>query len=75
MTLVEERGHGDATRPPTGYRSRDFAADLALFMDAVDLPRAVIAGGSSGGFAARRFAIDQPERIASDLATLVETVS
>jgi non-heme chloroperoxidase len=59
---LTQRGHGDATRPPTGYRSTDFAADLAAFMDAVDLPGAVIAGGSSGGFAARRFAIDHPDR-------------
>ena len=31
-------------------------------MNAVDLERAVIVGGSSGGFIARRFAIDHPER-------------
>ncbi len=41
---------------------RDFAADLAAFMDAIQLEAAVIAGGSSGGFVARRFAIDHPER-------------
>jgi pimeloyl-ACP methyl ester carboxylesterase len=66
---------GTPLAPQPAIGRANFAADLALFMDAVDLPRAVIAGGSSGGFAARRFAIDQPERIASDLATLVETVS
>jgi len=59
---LTQRGHGDASRPAAGYRSRDFAADLAAFMDALDLEAAVIAGGSSGGFAARRFAIDHPER-------------
>jgi pimeloyl-ACP methyl ester carboxylesterase len=59
---VTQRGHGDASRPADGYRTDDFAADLAAFMDAVHLEAAVIAGGSSGGFAARRFAIDHPER-------------
>ncbi len=59
---LTQRGHGDASRPATGYRVRDFAADLAAFMDAVQLEASVIAGGSSGGFVARRFAIDHPKR-------------
>ena len=59
---LTQRGHGDASRPPEGYRSHDFAVDLAAFMDSLQLEAAVIAGGSSGGFVARRFAIDFPER-------------
>ena len=59
---LTQRGHGDATRPVTGYRPVDFAADLTAFMDSLGLNSAVIAGGSSGGFVARRFAIDQPQR-------------
>lgn len=59
---LTQRGHGDASRPATGYRTQDFAADLEAFMDALHLEAAVIAGGSSGGFAARRFAMDHPER-------------
>ncbi len=59
---LTQRGHGDASRPAGGYRPHDFAADLAAFMDALHLEAAVIAGGSSGGFVARRFAIDHPER-------------
>ena len=61
---VTQRGHGDASRPADGYHPHDFAADLAAFMDALHLEAAVIAGGSSGGFVARRFAIDHPERTA-----------
>ena len=57
-----QRGHGDATRPATGYRPEDFASDLLPFMDAVEVEAAVIAGGSSGGIVARRLAIDHPER-------------
>lgn len=55
-----QRGHGDASRPAVGYRVDDFAADVAAFMSAVQLEAAVIVGGSSGGFVARRFAIDHP---------------
>jgi non-heme chloroperoxidase len=59
---LTQRGHGDASRPARGYHSRDFAADLAEFMDALHLEAAVVVGGSSGGFIARRFAIDHPWR-------------
>jgi non-heme chloroperoxidase len=59
---LTQRGHGDASRPGAGYRPRDSAADLAAFMDALHLGAAIIAGGSSGGFVARRFAMDHPER-------------
>ena len=58
---LTQRGHGDASRPAKGYQPRDFAADLEAFMDAVHLDAAVLVGGSSGGFIARRFAIDHPE--------------
>lgn len=56
------RGHGDADRPATGYGPRDFAADLAAFLDAVGLEAAVVAGHSSGAITAQRFALDYPAR-------------
>jgi len=59
---VTQRGHGDASRPPEGYATHDFAADIGAFLDAAGLGAAVLVGGSSGGFAARRFALDHPER-------------
>jgi non-heme chloroperoxidase len=58
---LTQRGHGDASRPTAGYTTHDFVGDLVAFMDAIDLNAAVIAGGSSGGFVARRFAIDHPQ--------------
>jgi non-heme chloroperoxidase len=57
---LTQRGHGDASRPATGYRFHDFATDLAALMDALRLEAAVIVGHSSGGAIAQRFAIDQP---------------
>jgi non-heme chloroperoxidase len=59
---LSQRGHGDADRPTTGYSPRDFAADLAAFMQALDLGPAVIAGHSMGASIAQRFAIDHPGR-------------
>ena len=59
---LTQRGHGDASRPAAGYRVRDFAADLAAFMNALHIEAAVIVGASSGGLVAQRFAIDHPER-------------
>jgi non-heme chloroperoxidase len=57
------RGHGDAGKPPSGYRSSDFAADIAAFLDAVHVERAVVAGASSGGLVAQRLALDFPDRV------------
>lgn len=59
---LTQRGHGDASHPVTGYRASDFVVDLEEFMDVLGLETAVIAGGSSGGIIARRFAIDHPDR-------------
>jgi rifampin ADP-ribosylating transferase len=58
----DQRGHGDAAKPPQGYGLRDFADDIGAFMDAVGLHAAVLAGASSGGYVAQRFAVDDPGR-------------
>ncbi|PWT71289.1 MAG: alpha/beta hydrolase [Proteobacteria bacterium] len=59
---LTQRGHGDADRPVRGYRTRDFASDVADFMEALELKRAIIVGHSMGSTNALRFAIDYPER-------------
>jgi pimeloyl-ACP methyl ester carboxylesterase len=59
---LSQRGHGDADRPATGYRTRDFAADVAAFMDALGLEQAIVVGHSMGTTNALRFAIDHPGR-------------
>ena len=61
---LSQRGHGDSDKPATGYRTRDFVEDLRLFMDALQIQKAIIVGASSGGFAARSFGAMQPERTA-----------
>jgi non-heme chloroperoxidase len=59
---LTQRGHGDASCPVAGYRFHDFAADVAAFMDTLDLGAAIIAGHSMGSSVAQRFALDYPER-------------
>jgi non-heme chloroperoxidase len=58
---LSQRGHGDAARPVTGYYPQDFAADLAAFIDALNLGPAVIVGHSMGSYIAQRFALDYPD--------------
>ena len=61
---ISQRGHGESSKPAKGYRPRDFAADVARFMDALGLARAVVVGHSMGAGNAMRFAADYPERAA-----------
>lgn len=61
---VSQRGHGNSSRPLSGYRVADMAADLGLFMNALEIPQAVLVGHSMGSFVAQRFAIDRPSRTA-----------
>lgn len=59
---LSQRGHGDSSRPADGYAPRDFAADVAAFLDAHKIQRAVIVGHSMGSLVAQRFALDFPTR-------------
>ena len=59
---LTQRGHGDADRPAAGYHPRDFATDVAAFLDSQGLESAVVAGHSMGSTVALRFALDYPER-------------
>lgn len=61
---MDQRGHGGADRPTDGYALRDFARDVEAFLDAVDLPSAVLLGSSSGGYVAQQVAVDSPHRVA-----------
>ena len=63
VVAMDQRGHGDADKPAGGYALTDFAADVAAFMDAMDLQSAVVLGSSSGGYVAQQVAIDFPHRV------------
>lgn len=88
VVAVSMRGHGDSSKPPTGYRIEDLASDVVPLLDALHIDRAVLAGHSGSCLVARRVALDHPSRVAGlfleaspttlrgdeNLAQFVETV-
>ncbi|MEV8182312.1 alpha/beta hydrolase [Specibacter sp. NPDC078692] len=60
---LSPRGHGTSDAPATGYTVADNADDLARFLDAVHITKAIVVGHSSGGYVARQFAVDHPDRV------------
>ena len=61
---MDQRGHGEADKPRSGYSLDDFAEDAVAFMDAVGLSEAVLLGSSSGGYVAQQVAVTHPSRVA-----------
>lgn len=57
---LSQRGHGESDRPGR-YRTRDFAADAAAFIEALGLGPALVVGHSMGSANAMRLAIDRPD--------------
>jgi pimeloyl-ACP methyl ester carboxylesterase len=58
---LTQRGHGDAESSAVSFRTRDFAADVAAFVQAMKLGPTLVVGHSMGSTHAQRFAIDYPE--------------
>jgi rifampin ADP-ribosylating transferase len=63
VLAMDQRGHGEADKPASGYALMDFAADVEAFMDAMDLKSAVLLGSSSGGYVAQQVAVNIPHRV------------
>lgn len=63
LYALDQRGHGDSSRPACCYTQADFTADLAAFMDALKITKATIVGHSMGSFIAHKFAIESPHRV------------
>jgi pimeloyl-ACP methyl ester carboxylesterase/tetratricopeptide (TPR) repeat protein len=58
---LTQRGHGDASRPAE-YTYAALADDVALFMDALRIPSAIVVGHSMGSLVAQKFALEHPAR-------------
>jgi pimeloyl-ACP methyl ester carboxylesterase len=63
LLIPDQRGHGAADAPPCCYAISDYAYDAALFMDAIGLGRAAIAGHSMGSMVAIHMAAEYPDRV------------
>lgn len=59
------RGHGESSKPSTGYSITDLASDIAALHEVLGLTPAVLVGHSLGSAVALRFAIDEPGRTRS----------
>lgn len=64
VLAVSLRGHGDSSKPRSGYRIEDLASDVVPFLDALGIERVVLAGHSGSCLVARRVALDNPNQIA-----------
>jgi pimeloyl-ACP methyl ester carboxylesterase len=62
---MDQRGHGDADKPTTGYSVSEFASDVEAFMDSLGIESAVLLGSSSGGYVAQQIAVTSPDRVAA----------
>jgi pimeloyl-ACP methyl ester carboxylesterase len=63
VIAVSQRGHGDSDKPLHGYRTEDFASDARALLDVLGVEHAVLVGHSGSCLAARRVAIDHPDRV------------
>jgi non-heme chloroperoxidase len=69
LVAYDIRGFGDSAKPATGYDYPALVEDLRQLMDALSIPRAVIAGHSLGSFFAQDFAAAHPDRVTSLVLT------
>lgn len=57
------RGHGNSDKPAAGYTMDDFSSDVAAFMEALNIQKAVITGHSMGSFVALHTAVNYPDKV------------
>lgn len=67
VIAYDARGHGRSTPAPspTAYDYEHLARDLEAVLDALEAPRALLAGASMGALTALSFALAHPERVAA----------
>ena len=60
---VDQRGHGNTSKPETDYRLENYVSDALAFMDRMEISEVILVGHSMGSFISQRIAIDHPERV------------
>jgi pimeloyl-ACP methyl ester carboxylesterase len=63
LLIPDQRGHGASEAPDCCYSTSQFAFDAKLFLDALGVERAGIAGHSLGSMVAIAFAAEYPDRV------------
>jgi pimeloyl-ACP methyl ester carboxylesterase len=64
VVSVSLRGHGDSSKPRSGYSIEDLTSDVVPVLDALEIHRAVLVGHSGSCLVARRVALQAPARVA-----------
>lgn len=65
LLIPDQRGHGDADAPECCYGPTQLAFDATLFMEALGVKRAAVAGHSMGSMVAMTMAAEYPDRVSS----------
>ena len=63
VILLDARGHGLSDKPETGYSVNDHVADVAGFIQEMQLDKPVVIGHSMGGVTAAVLASTHPEMV------------
>jgi pimeloyl-ACP methyl ester carboxylesterase len=63
LLIPDQRGHGHAEAPACCYGTTQFAYDARLFLDALGIQKAAVAGHSLGSIVAISLAADHPDRV------------
>jgi len=63
LFAIDLRGHGKSDAPACCYAYTDFANDAALFLEAVNIPKADIIGHSLGSMTAQLLAAQHPDKV------------
>jgi pimeloyl-ACP methyl ester carboxylesterase len=64
VVAVDQRGHGQSDKPPSGYDFATVTRDVRNFVEALGLERPVVVGHSWGGNVALEYAASHPEQVA-----------
>jgi pimeloyl-ACP methyl ester carboxylesterase len=62
VLVYDRRGTGRSSSPDGEWSAADLASDLAGFLDALGIERAIVGGSSLGGVITAQFAVDHPGR-------------
>ena len=68
VAALDQRGHGDADRPRSGYDQAAVVGDAVAALDALGRDRAVVVGHSWGAWTALALAAAHPARVAAVVA-------
>jgi pimeloyl-ACP methyl ester carboxylesterase len=63
LLIPDQRGHGGSDKPVCCYSAHVFAEDARLFLDAMKVEKAAVAGHSLGSMVAMTLAAEHPERV------------